>query len=407
MKKILIGLVALQLLFTGMVNAKASLEYEIEYHTKLIPEKKGFQVIMDVKNSHLLKRVVFQNKNKHFANLSANGKLIERDEEVEWILPANTARLSYFVSITHGKGDGRFDAYYSDNWAVFRGDDLVPAFHTYEEEGAYSKSRLVFGLPDGWSVESAWKKIAPTEFEIDNPERRFDRPVGWFVIGKIGTRQAKVAGTSLVVASPKGSGMQRMEALTFFSFVWPEIKKTFGTVPDKLLILGAPDPMWRGGLSASNSLYLHVDRPLVSENGTSPLFHELTHMITRISGVETDKANDDWIAEGLAEYYSFELLYKAGGISKARKTKILKKLADWGKDVKHLRKSKSTGPVTARAVVLFAELDEEIRSQSKHDLGDVTRILMKKRKVSLEDLKAAVESLIGKPSKTLQSPLLR
>lgn len=394
-------------IFFVAIQAYASDSYKLDYQAAYDQSQKGFRVSIVIEQGNGLDRMTFSNAEGRYQQIRANGKLILAQDKVEWVLPRQEARMEYFVPIIQQKGEGKFDAYATEDWAIFRGDNLVPAFTTYEKQPVFARARLNFVLPKGWGAESAWEKKDNNSFVIDNPERQFDRPVGWFVIGNIGTRQTKVAGTSLVVASPKGSGMQRMEALTFFSFVWPEIKKTFGTVPDKLLIAGAPDPMWRGGLSASNSLYLHINRPLVSENGTSPLFHELTHMITRISGVETDKTNDDWIAEGLAEYYSFELLYKAGGISKARKTKILKKLAGWGKDVKHLRKSKSTGPVTARAVVLLAELDEEIRSQSKHDLADVTRILMKKRRVSLDDLKAAVETLIGKPSKTLQSPLLR
>ena len=394
-------------IFFVAINAYAGDSYKLDYQASYDQSEKGFRVSIVIEQASGLDKMTFSNAEGRYQHIRANGKLVLTQDKVEWVLPQEEARMTYFVPVIQQKGEGKFDAYATEDWAIFRGDNLVPAFTTYEKHPVFAQATLTFILPKGWSAESAWPKKENNNFVIDNPERQFDRPVGWFVIGKIGSRQAKVAGTSLVVAAPKGSGMQRMEALTFFSFVWPQIKKTFGIVPNKLLILGAPDPMWRGGLSASNSLYLHIDRPLVSENGTSPLFHELTHMITRISGVVTEKTNDDWIAEGLAEYYSFELLYKAGGISKARKAKILKKLADWGKDVKHLRKSKSTGPVTARAVVLLAELDAEIQQQTKRDLGNVVRILMKKRKVSLDDLKSAVESVMGKASKTLQSPLLR
>ncbi len=389
-------------------QAKSDLAYKVDYLASLQPDQTGFWVTVEVDKGELLGRVLFNNAKKRFTHVKANGKLIERDDQVEWQLPKGKAKLQYFTLITHEKDKGKFDAYYGNEWAIFRGDDLVPAFHTYEKEGAYSQASIKFSLPSNWTVKSPWKNQGRYDFVIDNPERRFDRPIGWFIVGKIGTRHANVSGTSITVASPKESGMQRMEVLTFFSFIWPEVKKTFGLVPEKLLILGAPDPMWRGGLSAPNSLYLHVDRPLVSENGTSPLFHEITHMITRIRGKVTDKHNDDWIAEGLAEYYSFELLHKAGGISKNRKKKILKKLADWGKDVKHLRQSKSTGPVTARAVVLFAELDQEIqqKSRNKYDLGDVTKVLMKKREVSFEDLHQAVDSFIDN-SKTLSDSVLK
>src|SRR5690606_26023869 len=109
-------------------------------------------------------------------------------------------------------------------------------------------------------------------------------------------------------------GMRRMDVLTLLTFTWPELRAVFPRDPDKLLIVGAGDPMWRGGLSAGNSLYMHADRPLVSENGTSSLLHELVHVVGRIYG----KERSDWISEGLAEYYAIELLRRAGGLSDDR-----------------------------------------------------------------------------------------
>jgi hypothetical protein len=392
---------------SSVVVAKNNLEYSVNYQISVDLKRQGLNVKLVIDKGELINSLRFSNANEKFKNIKATGKLVESGESVQWFPGKSKSVLSYFVAISSPKGAGQFDAYATSSWLLLRGDDMIPAFFSDFIDGAESRATMSFDLPEGWSSETAWPKKNGS-YWIDNPERKFDRPYGWILLGDVGSRRAKVSGTSLVVASPKNSGMQRMEALTFFSFVWPEVKKTFGTVPEKLLIVGAPDPMWRGGLSAPNSLYLHVDRPLVSENGTSPLFHELFHLLTRIRGFTSGKINDDWIAEGLAEYYSFELLYKSGGISKSRKKKILTKLAEWGKDVRHLRASKSTGPNTARAVVLLAELDEEIQqaSQKKYDLSDVTRTLMKKREVSLDDLQSAVQSLIG-PSKTLQSPLLK
>jgi hypothetical protein len=70
-------------------------------------------------------------------------------------------------------------------------------------------------------------------------------------------------------------------------------------LPERLIVVGAGDPMWRGGLSAPNSVYLHADLPLISADGTSPLLHEVVHVMLRArSG-----AGGDWIVEGLAELY--------------------------------------------------------------------------------------------------------
>lgn len=391
-------------------EADSAHKYKLHYLVTLEPEREGASVVITIDKGEMLKKIQFSNKHSLYSDVRATGKLTLKDKRVTWELPNGKARLTYFVKLTNERAPGKFDARVTKSWALFRGDNLIPPIHTFEAPGAYSAATLEFKLPEGWaSIETGWPRKKGNIFIIDNPERRFDRPIGWMIAGDIGSRRASIAKTSIAVSAPKGEDFRRMDALVFFNFVWPEIAKAFGKTPEKLLVVGAGDPMWRGGLSASNSLFLHSDRPLVSENGTSPLLHELTHMVTRISGLESEAGNDDWIAEGLAEFYSFELLYRADGMTKARRSGIIKGLAKWGGGVTHLRKSKSTGPVTARAVVLLDELNSEIkrRSNKKYDLDDVTRLLMEKRKVSLDDLRSATEKLIGPNIDALNSPLLK
>lgn len=391
-------------------QASAPLSYSAEFRVTLEPARQGASVTMTVDRGELLKHINFQNRNNAISALQANGSLREEDGRVFWDLPSGRATLSWFVRIPHERSPGKYDAMINGEWAIFRGDDIVPPMFTGEVNGESSVSTLEFVLPEGWkSVQTGWPRVRDTTFRIDNPERLFDRPTGWMIAGKIGTRNTVRKGTSITVAAPMGQNYRRMDALVFLRFVWREIDKAFVKTPERLLVVGAADPMWRGGLSASNSLFLHADRPLVSENGTSALVHELTHMVTRISGVETATTNDDWIAEGIAEFYSFELLYRAHGISKSRRSRILRDLGRWGADVEHLRQGKSTGPVTARAVVLLDQLDQEIRQRSKdrYSLDDVTRQLMTIRKVSLDDLRKATAQLIGDRINALDSPLLR
>ena len=190
------------------------------------------------------------------------------------------------------------------------------------------------------------------------------------------------------------------------TFVWPEAQAVFPRDPGKLLIVGAGNPMWRGGLSAGNSYYMHADRPLVSENGTSSLVHELVHLFSRIQS----RDRSDWITEGLAEYYAIELVRRAGGLSEDRYQKVREHLIDWSKPVKSLRTAHSTGPITARAVLLLQELDREIRQATKdtepRSLDDVTRGLMRLDKATTKDLIEISENIIGGPSKALDSKLL-
>lgn len=387
-----------------------ALAYKLHYRVTFEPEREGASVVISIEKGELLKTIEFANSHSTYSDIRATGKLTQKDKRVKWELPKGKARLTYFVTLTNERTPGKYDARVTKDWALFRGDDLIPAVTVAEVPGAHAVATLEVVLPTNWnSVETGWPRKKGNTFIIDNPERLFDRPIGWMIAGDFGSRRANVAKTDIAIAAPKGENFRRMDALVFFNFIWPEIAKAFGKTPEKLLVVGAGDPMWRGGLSASNSLFLHSDRPLVSENGTSPLLHELTHMVTRISGVQTEATNDDWIAEGLAEFYSFELLYRADGMTKARRSKIIKSLGKWGADVTHLRKTKSTGPITARAVVLLDELNQEIkkRSNKKYDLDDVTRQLMEKRKVSFDDLKAATEKLIGSDVETFKSTLLK
>lgn len=405
-----LALSGLYLFVSSIALADNDLAYQLKYRLEFLPGSDQALVSITLDNGKLIRSLRFQNQPGQYADIQANGALSVTDTEVRWVPPKAKSTLSLKVKVTRERKPGEFEAMMTKDWALFRGDDIFPAVKVDFVDGAHALATLEVVLPPGWSsIETGWPRIKDNTFRIDNPNRKFDRPTGWMIAGKLGTRRAKVSRTSISVSAPQGSQMRRMDVLTFFKFVWPELHRAFKNTPRKLLIVGMDDPMWRGGLSASNSLFLHADRPIVSENGTSPLLHELTHMMTRIYGAKTAESNDDWIAEGLAEFYSFELIYRAGGMSKERRKNIIKKLAKWGKDVKHLRRQPSTGAFTAQAVVLMDDLDKEIRRRSKGDasIDDVTRDLMAKRTVSLDDLKQFVAALIGPDSETLRSPLLK
>lgn len=401
--------ITLALLAPTSLQALELQPYQLKYHLEFLPQSGQALATIEVDQGKLFRYIKFENLPERYADIKANGKLTISDSEVYWEPPATEAKLSLKVKINHERDPGEYDALMTSDWAIFRGDDVFPAVKSAFEDGARAVATLDVKLPPHWtSIETGWPRKRGNTFRIDNPTRKFDRPTGWMIAGALGTRRAGISGTSIAVSAPKSSNVRRMDYLTFLTFVWPELQRAFGKTPDKLLVVGMDDPMWRGGLSGPNSLFLHADRPVVSENGTSPLIHELTHMITRIRGIKTGKTNDDWIAEGLAEFYSFELLYRAGGMADDRRERILSHLKKRGRKVRHLREKNSTGRRTARAVVLMEALDKEIQQSSKGEfsIDDVTRDLMKKRKVSLDDLKQSVERLMGGKSSVLETSLL-
>jgi hypothetical protein len=340
-----------------------------------------------------------------YSQIKGDGAVQIKNDRVTWTPPKTGGSLRYVVSINHKRDNGAFDALMNADWAIFRADKVFPKANVKAKGRAISE--LIVTAPRGWHVNSGHLRNSETQFRFDlnDPARKFDVPKGWMIAGEIANRAEVIAGCKVVIAGPEGLGIRRQDMLALLNYSLPELKRALGVMPKQLLIVAGPDPMWRGGLSGPNSLYLHMDRPMISENGTSTLLHELTHSISRIRG--TDRA--DWIAEGLAEFYGIEVLRRSGGMTEARYRDTLATLKSWSKNVKSLSVPRASGETTARAVLLLAELDQEIQSATggKKSLDNVTQQIIKAgKKVSFEDFKAAVEKLLGRPSKVLQSNLI-
>jgi hypothetical protein len=150
--------------------------------------------------------------------------------------------------------------------------------------------------------------------------------------------------------------------------------------------------MWRGGLSAPSSFFLHADRPLISENATSPLLHEVMHTAFGIR----PRAGFDWIAEGFAEYYGIELLRRGKAITRRRADIAFEQQADWSQQATTLCDKTSTGPTTALAVTILRKLDREISENTEgRQTLDALLPLLAGRAADLATLAAAVETLTG------------
>ena len=386
----------------------AAKQVDLDYRVKFLPETDQAEVSLTLEKGEVVQKLAFNLGSKgYYSDFSADGTWTQDGPESgTWLPGKGKSSLTYKVRISHPRANDTFDARMTPDWALLRGDDLVPSRRQSKDDKVELVARLQFELPKGWNgIETGWPKIGENKFRIDNPSRQFDRPTGWILAGKIGSRRAQLGDTDVTVAAPVVLCLCRMDILPLRSFVWPEAQAVFPRDPAKLLIVGANDPMWRGGLSAPNSIFFHADRPLVSENGTSSLVHELVHVFSRIR--DTDKS--DWISEGLAEYYAIELVRRAGGMSEDRYQAIRKKLMGWSKKVDSLRTDDSTGPVTARAVLLLQELDREIRknTDNQRSLDDVTRGLMRLDKASTKDFIEISENVMGRGSEVLDSKLLR
>jgi predicted metalloprotease with PDZ domain len=159
--------------------------------------------------------------------------------------------------------------------------------------------------------------------------------------------------------------------------------------------------MWRGALSAPDSFYVHADRPLISENGTSTMLHETVHVGLRL--VAEPGAN--WIVEGLAEYYSLEILRRSGTISNERYRTAHAELETWGRKTRELCVQRSSGSNTARAVSILVATNAEIRKATGEEanLDDVLRVLASHNgKITVDQFRDIVQEIAGRPVESLK-----
>ena len=218
--------------------------------------------------------------------------------------------------------------------------------------------------------------------------------------GRLGVRRDTIAGTKVAVAGPVGHSVRRMDILAMLNWTLPELGRLLPELPRRLTIVSAGDPMWRGGLSAPMSLYMHAERPLISENATSTLLHEVLHISLGLSA----EPGYDWIVEGLAEYYSLAVLRRSGSISDERHAQARQDLEEWSGEAQTLCAPTSTGAITAKAVGVFFALDRELRkaTEGEASLDDVTRRLWSAgSKVTLATLTQAAEEVAGQNLDTL------
>ncbi|WP_237056210.1 hypothetical protein [Microbulbifer sediminum] len=400
----ILGLILLCIAFTA--GATEGNTFDLLYRADIQPETGMAEVEIQLKGESLPRKLVLHLDPERHLDLEGEGELEVNGDEAVWHPQAKSASLRYQFKINEQKGSGSFDSRITDKWAILRSDKLIPPIAATMESGLRSKAALEFSLPDGWSSALPYEEIEDDHYRIKDPGRRFKRPKGWMIVGRIGSRQDIIDGVDTTVAAPLGQNVRRQDTLAFLNWNLPELKKVFPGFPEHLLIVSADDPMWRGGLSGTRSLFMHSDRPLISGNRTSSMIHELVHVATGIRGDH----QSDWIVEGLAEFYSLEILRRTGGISERRYQGAVDELEEWGKEAPTLLVKRSSGPVTARAVGIMRQLDREIRTATDGEasIDDVARALAEDRgKVTLARFRRLAEEAAGRPVKALDKDNLR
>jgi len=369
--------------------------YAVDFTAQIVPTQRSARASIRLgAGSGPVEWLRFRIDPERHRDFEADGELVSTDDGLEWRPPAGGGELSYEFTIDHLRDERSYDARCASEWAIFRGGDLFPPARVRTKPPARSRSRLYLQLPEGWSAAVPYPRTPSGFYSVQHP-RRFDRPTGWFALGRLGVVREEVAGTRVAIAGPAGHDQRRMDILAFLRWTLPSLGQLFGELPERLQIVGAGDPMWRGGLSGPGSLFLHTERPLISLDGTSPLLHELMHTLVR----RTPGPGGDWISEGLAELYSVEILHRSTTTSADRHAAIIAKIEERALEGGKLRVREVSGATTAKAVSTLLALDRELAAATDGLVGldDLLRRLMADpRSLTTSRLRAHAEELAGR-----------
>tara|TARA_R110002096_G_scaffold117236_3_gene254146 strand:+ start:6298 stop:7575 length:1278 start_codon:yes stop_codon:yes gene_type:complete len=376
-------------------------EYDVHYTITVHNTDGSVDVAMRVSQArHLLREVSFAFDDDLVSQIAADAGLTVKAGIARWLPPASGGELRWHVEPTQTRGGKGYDALLTPSWGIFRAEDVIPRARTRTLKGARARTTMEFELPRDWTAISEYSSV-DSPIDVTSETRRFAQPSGWIALGDLGIRRETIAGTRVAIAAPQGHAVRRMDMLALLNWTLPELAAIAPQSLPRLTIVSAGDPMWRGGLSAPASIFIHADRPLISENATSTLLHEIVHVAFDIDAAD----GFDWIVEGLAEYYSLELLQRGAAITPRRYRRALEDQREWAKDAKQLCGRASSGATTALAVVRFRALDNELREQTggKVSLDSLVTLLANDtEKATLATLREQAEQVLGKPASALK-----
>lgn len=375
--------------------------YDVTFSARLDPASGLAHVSLELEqSSRLVQEIRMSLPKPRYTNIRSDAPVDTSGERIVWRPGVGGSTLHYDVVIEQVRANGLKDTRITPDWALFKLDHLFPSAWSDTEDGVHAASRLALSGPRGWRFETPYGHGENKRFVVDNPGRRFDQPRGWAMAGKLAVRRDRVSRRNVSVVSPAGNGLRTNDTLSFLNWTLPALVEVFPQFPSRLLIVGGSEDMWRGGLSGNASLYMHPGRPLVSGNRTSTLLHELVHVASRMRGED----GADWIVEGIAEFYSLNLLFRSGGISRYRYEKAFETLAKWSAGTGCTATNRSQGKRNAAAALVLRDLDEEIRDRTKNkaSLDTVVQNLMQEsRTVSNAGFRAAAEKLVKGKVKAL------
>jgi hypothetical protein len=357
--------------------------YDLTLEVTFDPDHERLSVELEVRQSARELRQLTLRPGRDWAShysgwATEDGELTRDGDHQVWEVPQGGGKLSYQIALQHrrhGDADAGFDACITDDWAVLQSEILLPRPSWRRQTGAEARTTLQLRAPSGWQYNTPFTVTGSGRFAIEDPTTSLARPRGWIIAGRrLARRHTSIAGCQLLVAAPPDLAPDGAAIYDFLEVNLPPLLEVFERLPERILVVSAGDPMWRGGVSGTKSVFLNSDLTLIQRDGTCTVLHELVHVLTQPPGQDAD---GDWFVEGIAEYYCLEAQIRAGSIDRARLDECLDLMRERSGEVETIRVGRSSGRVTQRAVLALYAIDAAIREGTggAKSLDDVARVM--------------------------------
>src|SRR5690606_4178501 len=191
---------------------------------------KSAEVRIEIDRANWLKRARFNLAKHSLEDVEGTGEIERKDDALIWRPETQgKAFLRYRIPLVHQRSSGGYDAYITDDWALLRGEDLVPPVSARFTKNARTEIHVSFALPKTWtSVNAGWHRAEKKHsFHLSGRRNVFSRPDGWLIAGTLGSRREQLSRTQVVVSAPRGHNFRQMELMTFLSMVWPHMDNLF------------------------------------------------------------------------------------------------------------------------------------------------------------------------------------
>ncbi len=199
--------------------------YSVLYEVRLDPAKRTAEVTIQLgQGADRVRSIELRTKPGRYQHFSGDGQIEEVQGGVRWRPPKEGGALRYSFLIDHQRAGGGYDSHMTDTWAIMRGDDVVPPARVRTRVDARAQARLRFELPPKWSAATPFQRDRDGGYRLENPRRRFVRPTGWLVFGRLGVLRERIGNTRVIVAGPVRQGLRRHDLLALVHWTLPALE---------------------------------------------------------------------------------------------------------------------------------------------------------------------------------------